>query len=137
MEKATDTVTVHVPFKIRKRGGRKLILAPDGAATGVLPRQRIDNSMVKALARGFRWRRLLDSGVYGSIEELAAADKINTTYISRLLRMTLLAPQIVERILDGRHQVEMTLSKMMKKFPMLWEEQVSTLHPNPRNSCPR
>ena len=63
MEKASDTVTVHVPFKIRKRGGRKLILAPDGTATGIEPRQRIDNSMIKALARGFRWRRLLDSGV--------------------------------------------------------------------------
>ena len=64
MDKASDTVTVHIPFSIRKRGGRKLILAPDGTATGIQPRHRIDNAMVKALARGFRWRKLLDDGVY-------------------------------------------------------------------------
>ena len=63
MDKASDTVTVHIPFSIRKRGGRKLILAPDGTATGIPPRHRIDNAMVKALARGFRWRKLLDDGV--------------------------------------------------------------------------
>ena len=123
MDKASDTVTVHIPFSIRKRGGRKLILAPDGTATGIPPRHHIDNAMVKALARGFRWRKLLDDGVYGSIEEMAAAEKINTTYVSRLLRMTLLAPDIVEAILNGRQPADMTLAGLMGPFAVVWREQ--------------
>jgi hypothetical protein len=65
--------------------------------------------MIKALARAFRWRKLLETGVYATIEELAAAEKINPSYVSRILRMTLLAPDIVEAILDGRHPTELTL----------------------------
>ena len=80
--------------------------------------------MFKALARGFRWRKLLETGVYGTIEEIAAAEKINSSYVSRLLRMTLLAPDIVEAILDGRQPAEMTLAVLMRPFPVGWTEQV-------------
>ncbi|NQW51164.1 MAG: hypothetical protein HQ465_07995, partial [Rhodospirillales bacterium] len=76
-----------------------------------------------ALARGFRWRKLLETGVYGTIEEMAAAEKINSSYVSRLLRMTLLAPNIVEAILDGRQPAEMTLAALMGPFAMVWGEQ--------------
>ena len=69
--------------------------------------------MVKALARAFRWRKLLETGIFGTIEELAAAEKINASYVSRILRMTLLAPDIVEAILDGRHTCDMSLAKLM------------------------
>lgn len=118
-----QTVTIRVPFAIRKRGGRKLVIAPNGTETGVPSRHRVDNSMVKALARAFRWRKLLDTCVYGSIEEMAAAEKINTTYVSRLLRMTLLAPNIVEAILDGRQPAEVTLAGLMRPFAVVWQEQ--------------
>ena len=80
--------------------------------------------MIKAIARGFRWRRLLETGVYGTIEEIAAAEKINSSYVSRLLRMTLLAPNIVEAILDGRQPTKVTLAVLMRPFPVAWEEQV-------------
>ena len=80
--------------------------------------------MVKALARAFRWRKLLETGVYGTIEELAAAEKINSSYVSRILRLTLLAPDIVETILEGRQPVEMTLAALMRPLPRLWQEQV-------------
>jgi len=120
-----QTLTVRVPFTIRRRGGRKLIIGPSGAETGVIARHRVDNSMVKALARGFRWRRLLETGGYCSIEELAAAEKINSTYVARLLRMTLLAPDTIDAILDGRHPVEMTLAKLMKPFPPAWKHQTA------------
>jgi hypothetical protein len=79
---------------------------------------RIDNTMVKALARAFRWRKLLETDVYGTVEEIAAAEKINTSYVSRILRMTLLAPEIVKVIVDGRHPTELTLAKLMKPFPV-------------------
>ena len=86
-------------------------------------RARVDNAMVKALARGFRWRKLLDTGVYGSIEEMAAAEKINSSYVGRLLRMTLLAPEIVEAVLDGRQPTEMTLAVLMEPFAVVRREQ--------------
>ena len=70
-----QTITVHVPFKFRKRGGRKLVVTPDGAPWA--PRPRVDNAMVKALARAFRWRRMLDTGVHATLEDLARAKGVN------------------------------------------------------------
>ena len=117
------TVTVEIPFTIRKRGGRKQIITPDGASAWVSPRARIDNTMIKAIARGFRWRKLLETGVYGTIEEIAAAEKINPSYVSRLLRTTLLAPEIVEAILDGRQPEEVTLPGLLQGVAVEWEAQ--------------
>ena len=122
-----QTLTIRVPFAIRKRGGRNLVIAPNGAETSAPVRHRVDNAMIRALARAFRWRKLLDTGVYGSIEEMAAAEKINTTYVSRLLRMTLLAPDIVEAILDGRQPVEMTLAVLMEPLTISWPAQSKML----------
>ena len=122
-EHGDDSITVHVPMTIRKRGGRKQIITPDGASAWVSPRARIDSTMIKAIARGFRWRKLLETGVYGTIEEIAAGEKINPSYVSRLLRMTLLAPEIVEAVLDGRQPAEMTLAALMQPFGVLWAEQ--------------
>ena len=119
-----ETVTVEVPFTIRKRGGRKQVITPDGASAWVSPRTRIDSTMIKAIARGFRWRKLLETGVYGTIEEIAAAEKINSSYVSRLLRMTLFAPDIVDAILDGRQPTEMTLAVAMGPVALAWREQM-------------
>lgn len=117
-----EVVQIRAPFAIRKRGGRKLVVVPAG--TEALPqRPRVDNAMVKALARAFRWRKLLETGVYGTIEELGAAEKINSSYVSRVLRMTLLAPDIVEAILDGSQPHELTLAVLMKPLPHGWTEQ--------------
>jgi hypothetical protein len=79
--------------------------------------------MVKALARGFRWRKLLETGVHGTIEEIAAAEKINSSYVSRVLRLTLLAPDIVEAILGGWQPAEMTLAVLMQSVAVVWGEQ--------------
>ena len=118
------TVTVRVPLAIRRRGGRKLVLAPDGAEASAAPVTRhIDNAMVKAIARGFRWRKLLESGAYVTVEDLAAVEKIKSSYVSRVLRLTLLAPDIVESILDGRPPPELTLAVLMRPFPEQWELQ--------------
>ena len=117
---AEQTLTVRVPFVVRRRGGRKLVLAPDGTVTDP-GRPRIDNTMVKALARAFRWRKLLETGAYGTVAELAAAEKINESYVGRVLRLTLLAPEIVEAILAGRQPEEMTLAGMMGPFPVEWK----------------
>jgi hypothetical protein len=115
-----------VPFTIRKRGGRKLVLVP-GGNDAVPDRPRVDNAMIKALARAYRWRKLLESSVYGTIEELAEAEKINPSYVSRILRLTLLAPAIVDEILDGRQPPELTLAMLMEPFPNAWSEQATIL----------
>ena len=118
-----QTVTVTVPFAIRKRGGRKLVITPDGTMTAPVPRARVDSALLKALARGFRWRRLLETGGFATIEEIAEAENINPSYISRVLRMTLLAPDIVEAILAGQQPEGLTMARAMQPFPAEWKSQ--------------
>jgi hypothetical protein len=122
-----DSVTVRVPMTFRKRGGRKRVIAPDGHPSWAPLRARIDNTMVKALARAFRWRRMLETGAAATVREIAAAEKINESYVSRVLRLTLLAPDIVEAILDGRQALEMTLPVLMGPFPVEWDRLRATL----------
>jgi hypothetical protein len=118
------TLTIRVPISIRRRGGRKLVLAPDGAESTAAPVTRlIDNAMVKALARAFRWREMLESGMHAAIAEIAAAEKINESYVSRVLRLTLLAPDVVEAILNGRQSADMTLAVLMQPFAVDWAAQ--------------
>ena len=116
-----ETITIHIPMTFRKRGGRKMVVTPDGSPWA--PRPRVDNAMVKALARAFRWQRMLDDGVCGTIEELARRERVNRGYLSRVLRLTLLAPDIVEAILDGRQPDGTRLEDLLDGFPMEWEGQ--------------
>lgn len=120
---AHDTVTVHVPFRVVKRGGRKEVQLPDGAPV----QRRTDNTLVKALARAFRWKRLLESGEFNTINELAEREGIAPSYMTRVLRLTLLAPDIVEAILDGKQGPEVTLGRLLEGFPVEWEGQ-GTIH---------
>jgi hypothetical protein len=117
-----QAVTVTVPFTIRKRGGRKLVITPDGSIAAPA-RARGDSVLLKALARGFRWRKLLETGDFATIQEIADAENINPSYVSRVLRMTLLAPEIVEAILAGRQPPELTMARAMRPFPMAWKHQ--------------
>ena len=116
-------LTVTVPMTFRKRGGRKLVIAPNGADAWALPRTRIDNTMVKALARAHRWKKQLDSGCFQTVQDLAEAEKINPSYIARVLRLTLLAPDIVEAILDGRQPAGLQLDHLLAPFPVEWGAQ--------------
>ena len=114
-----ETVTLHVPFRVVKRGGRKEMQLPDGATQ---PR-RTDSTLVKALARAFRWKRMLESGEFATIAELAEREGIAPSYMTRVLRLTLLAPDIVEAILDGRQGPEVTLARLLEPFPVNWSKQ--------------
>lgn len=114
-----ETVTIHVPFRIVKRGGRKEMQMPDGAP---LPRS-MDSTLVKALARAFRWKRMLESGEFATIGELAEREGIAVSYLTRVLRLTLLAPDIVEAILDGTQEPERTLSQLLETLPTDWQSQ--------------
>ena len=126
MSTPAQTLTVRVPFTIRKRGGRKLAIAA-GGSTLAPPRACIDSTLVKVLARAHRWKKLLESGRYGSAAELAAAEKINPSYVSRVLRLTLLAPDIVEAIVDGRQADGIEMVVLLRPFSADWNEQRRTL----------
>ena len=114
-----ETVTLHVPFRVVKRGGRKEMQMPDGATQ---PR-KTDNTLVKALARAFRWKRMLESGEFATIAELAEREGITPSYMTRVLRLTLLAPNIVEAILNGKQGPEVTLAQVLEPFPADWDAQ--------------
>ena len=120
-------LTVHIPRTVRRRGGRKVVIAPDGTEAPAVVAARIDSTLVKALARAFRWRRMMESGVVSTVGEIAVREKINKSYVSRILRLSLLAPEIVEAILDGRQSTELTLPVLIKAFPVGWGEQRATV----------
>ena len=117
------TITVRVPFRVLKRGGRKEVQLPEGAVQS----RRTDNTLVKALARAFRWKRMLESGEFDNIAELAKREGIAAPYLTRVLHLTLLAPDIVEAILDGRQRAGLTLETLRKPAPAQWREQMSWL----------
>jgi hypothetical protein len=117
-----ETMTLHVPFRIVKRGGRKEMQLPHG----VRPDRKADNTLVKALARAFRWKRMLESGEFATIAELAEREGIATSYMTRILRLTQLEPGIIEAVLDGRQNDAVTLARLMDPFPISWIEQRNT-----------
>lgn len=118
-----ETLTVQVPLRLRKRGGHKLMVAPEGTTAWAPQRARVDNAMVKAIARAHRWRRLLESGEYSSITELATAEKVNQSYVCRVLRLTLLAPEIVDAILNGAQPANVQIEHLLKPFSVEWLQQ--------------
>jgi len=118
----TETVTIHVPFRIVKRGGRKEIQLPPITSA----QRKTDGTLGKALARAFRWTRMLETGEYTTIADLAKGEAIAPSYLTRVMRLTLLAPELVETILDGHQEPEMTLARLMEPFPLEWEGQRAT-----------
>ena len=123
------SITVRVPLAIRHRPGRKTVVTP--MTDGVAPvTTRADPALVKALARAFRYQRMLDAGRYASITELAAVEKLDRGYLGTLLRLTLLAPDLVEAILDGRKPEANSLQRLLGHFPADWTGQRVVLdHP--------
>ena len=121
-------LTVSIPMAIRKRGGRKVVVYPAGAEPWAPSRLRIDNTLLRALVQAFRWQLKLESGQHATISELAAAEKLDRSFVSHMLRLTLLAPELVEAILDGRQPSTMQLQPLVRGFPVEWERQR-------RNAC--
>ena len=119
--------TVFVPMTFRRIGGRKRIVLPDGSLYNPETRVPVDSPIVRSLARAFRWRRMLESGQHASINELAKAERVDRAFASRVLRLTLLAPDIVEAILAGRQPEKLTVRALMGSFPVEWAEQRRSL----------
>ena len=125
----SETVTLHVPFRFVKRGGRKEMVLPSNPLDGAAQPQKTDNTLVKALARAFRWKRMLESGKFATIAELAEREGIARSYVARLLQLTNLAPDIVEAILDGHHGPGSCSGALRRHLPVSWEAQRQSLQP--------
>lgn len=117
------TIRVHVPMTLQRRGGRKLVIVPDGMDDWAIPEPKQDDTLIKAIGRARRWQAKLESGKAMSMRDLAEQEKISSSYVARILRLTLLAPDIVEAILDGRQPKGLSLADLMVPFPVEWDEQ--------------
>ena len=109
-------------MRLQRRGGRKLIMTPEGVAAPA-PKPRRDETLIKALVRAHRWRRRIESGQAKSITDLAEQEGVTDAYVCRLLPLTCLAPDIVEAILDGRQPKGLRLAEMLGNGRVAWEEQ--------------
>jgi hypothetical protein len=118
-----DTLTIRVPLTLRRYGGRKLVIVPEGDGVPVRAKATPDDTLLKALARAYRWKRMLETGQVASLNELSETEKINPSYLSRIYRLTLLAPDIVETILDGRQPRTLQLADLMDDMPVEWDRQ--------------
>jgi hypothetical protein len=117
------TITVFIPMTWKRRGGRKVIIAPDGGDAWAPAKSRPDETLIRALARAHRWNRMLEQRKYRSIGEIAEAEKVDRAYVSRLLDLTLLAPDIPEATLEGRQSKGIQLDELMGAMPEAWEAQ--------------
>jgi hypothetical protein len=123
LSKNGRTISVHIPISMRHQGGRKQVVTPAGATPWIPIPPRVNNTLVKAIVRAHRWRDMLESGNYATVRDLAKAETIDEVYLGRVLRLTLLAPKIVEAILEGKHPATLELDDLLKQFPIEWEQQ--------------
>jgi hypothetical protein len=121
------TLIVRIPMRFQRRGGRKRIVAPDGSEIAPTTKPQPDGTLVKALARAWRWQRMLDDGVYASVSEIGDAENISKSYVSRILRLALLAPDIVDGILRGSTDQALVLERLERPLPASWDEQRAQL----------
>ena len=110
-------------MQLKKRGGRKEIMGPEGLPGMRRSKSPAQEPLVTALARAFHWQELIDSGRYSSVTELAEALGVDRSYVGRIVRLALLAPDIVEAIVEGREPSGMSLEKLVRGMPMVWAEQ--------------
>ncbi len=122
--RSLDTVTIHIPFRVVKRGGRKEIHLPNGVSV----QSNTDSVLVKALARAFRWKRLIEDGELNTLSELAEQEGIAPSYMTRVMRLTLLSPGLVEAILEGTAGPDLTLKRLLEPFPVDWSRQKDHFH---------
>lgn len=117
------TIIVRIPMTWKRLGGRKAIVAPDGSAAWAPAKPRPDETLIRALARAHRWKGMLDECRYRSAGELADTEGVTRSFVNRLLRLTLLAPDIQEAIIDGRQPKGLQLEELTGLIPSGWDEQ--------------
>lgn len=123
LDSGDSGLVVSVPLRLKKRAGRKEVILPDASGDGVMERMPHQEALVVALARAHRWQKLLDDGKFKSVSDLAREIGLDPSFAARLLRLTLLAPDIVEAVLMGEEPSGLSLTALTKQLPTLWDEQ--------------
>ncbi len=117
-------IQIFIPAELGRHSGRKTILSPTGQPVNPDRNTEADVTPINALVRAHRWNRWLASGRYENVKEIAADEGITSpSYASRILRLTLLAPDIQEAILNSTHPATLTLADFMDPSPQVWELQ--------------
>lgn len=116
-------LSIFMPMRLKKRGGRKMVLVPEGKAPLASQHSGIDTTLVKALVRAHLWQRQLKSGKYQTMQDLCDANKVTAKYVQLILRLNFLAPKLKEAILLGRQPRHLKLADLMQNIPSLWHEQ--------------
>ena len=127
IEASDGRLTLSVPIQVKRRSGRKLVTLPNGETAKVRPWDTATTPLQLALARGHRWLAMLQSGEARSLKEIATREGVDNSYISRMVNLTTLAPDIVAAILDDTMPNHVTLFDLAVDPPALWEEQRSRL----------
>ena len=128
------TMIVTIPISFRRQGGRKRVVTPANAEAWSPPKSQVDNTLIKAVVRAHRWRHLLEANLFSSVRDLAKAEKINESYLCRVLRLTLLSPAITEAILNGLQPEGLELAHLLKSIPAEWDEQQALISSSARKS---
>jgi len=118
-----EAVVVHIPVRFHRRNGRQMILTDGKPADAPAPQRDANQTLIEAIAKAYRWQEQIESGEYACIEDLAQAVGVDRTYIGRMLRLTSLAPDIIEAILRGDEPDALSLEKLRKYLPTGWDEQ--------------
>jgi hypothetical protein len=124
-----------MPMRFQRRGGRKRIVAPDGSAIVPNSNPQPDGTLIKAMARAWRWQRMLDDGIYTTVSDIGDAENISKSYVSRILRLALLTPDLVEVILAGRADQSLMLESLERPLPVAWSEQRGMLRSEDPKPC--
>ncbi|MCA1393775.1 hypothetical protein I6F20_32680 [Bradyrhizobium sp. IC3123] len=131
------TMVVSIPISFRRQGGRKRVVTPASVDTWSPPKPQVDNTLIKAVVRAHRWRHMLESNLFSSVRELAKAEKINESYLCRVLRLTLLSPAITEAILNGLQPDGLELAQLLKSIPPEWDQQQALISASARKAGSR
>jgi hypothetical protein len=119
-------LVIDIPMQMKKRGGRRCIIVPERLQTADT-KHDYSESLALAITRAHRWKELIDSGKFASISELAQAIGMDASYAARIYRLTLLAPDIIEAILDGNEPEGLSMRILSQPIPLDWHEQRALL----------
>ncbi len=117
-------ITIFIPMTLKRKGRKRQIVAPEGSNVNPDRDEALDATLFSALARAHYWNNLLKSGECESITEIVELENFDSTpYVSRILRLTTLAPDIQEAIVQGKQPPSLSLADLMSPFPIEWGEQ--------------
>ena len=123
VDREGSAVTIRVPLALKNRGGRKVVVSPNGQPFSAPIRPRVDNTLLRAVVQAFHWKSQLEAGQFATVSELAAAEGLNGSYVSHVLRLALLAPDLVEAVVQGSQPTTMQLQALVRNVPDHWDMQ--------------